>query len=271
MAQLIDIRRVEVGPKNLTARIRVAMSAPLMTSDDLEGTTRVYRLLPHIIDHVCLGDGGETFKDVMGDTEIAHLLEHVTVELLAQTDIAGDVPCGRTFTVTDELRTYDIELSCPDDVLVAGALSSAVWILQWAYSGGGDPVPDIDATVQGLVSLVQSLPEPAAPAPTVREYVVDEDEAEELRAGFDPATAPIEDDDLEGLGREALATRDGQRKRTTTARAVVRSERPVEREDAQDEQPVYQDEPAPIDEDDPFADVIPVDTVTQAGDYGEDY
>ena len=182
MTQLIDIRKVEVGPKYLTARVRVAMSAPLMTSEDLEGTTRVYRLMPHIIEHACLGDAGETFKDVMGDTELAHLLEHVTVEILAQSDIAGDMPCGRTFAVEDELRTYEIEFPCPDDVLVIGALSSAVWVLQWAYTGGGEPAPDIDATVDGLVNLVQSLPIPPAPAPAVREYVVEGDDARAILA-----------------------------------------------------------------------------------------
>ena len=188
MAQIIDIRRVTVGPKSLTARVRIATGAPLMTSDDLEGTTRVYRLLPHIIEHICLGDSGETFKDVMGDTEIAHLLEHVTVELLAQSDIAGDVTCGRTWAVADERRTYDVEFPCPDDVLVVGALSSAVWIIQWAFTGGGDPEPDVKATVQGLVELVKSLPA-AEPAPSPRrEYVVYGADAAALAQGVDPAT-----------------------------------------------------------------------------------
>ena len=36
----------------------------------------------------------------------------------------------------------------------SAALSSAVWVLEWAYNGGGDPVPDIDGIVAGLVGLV---------------------------------------------------------------------------------------------------------------------
>ncbi|MBQ9059396.1 MAG: hypothetical protein IJ125_09455 [Atopobiaceae bacterium] len=157
MAQLIDIQRIVVDPKKLTARIRVADSGPLFTDEDLEGTTLVYRLLPHIVEHACMGDGGETFRDVMGATEIAHLLEHVTVELLAQTGIAGEIAVGRTYEVAEEERSYDIELACEDDVLVAGALSSAAWIMQWAFSGGGDPIPDVEAIVSGLVSLTESL------------------------------------------------------------------------------------------------------------------
>ena len=199
MAQIIDIRRVEVGPRSLTARVRIATNAPLYTSEDLQGTARVYRLMPHIIEHTCLGDSSETFKDVMGDTEIAHLLEHVTVELLAQSDIAGDISSGRTFAVEDERRTYDVEIACPDDVLVAGALSSAVWILQWAYTDGSDPEPDVEATVKGLVGLVQNLPEPEENAPSVIEYVVSGEEAEALIAEHE-----IFSNDVPGAEPEAI-------------------------------------------------------------------
>lgn len=158
MAQLIDIIRVVVGTEYFTATVQVAEDAPLMTSEDLEGTTRVYRLLPAIIDHACVGDAGSTFKDCMGDTELAHLLEHVTVELLARTNMVDDVIAGRTWRELAYDRTYSIRFDCIDDVLVAGALSSAVWIITWAFTGGAGAVPDVDATVNGLVELVRGLP-----------------------------------------------------------------------------------------------------------------
>ena len=156
MAQLIDIRRVAVAPKHFTARVTIANGGPLMTDEDLVGTTHVYNLLPQIVDHACLGDSGETFRDVMGSTEVAHLLEHVTIELMARTGLGGDVSCGRTWEVTGEPRTYDVQLACPDDVLVASALSSAAWILQWAYSGGADTKPDVEAIVSGIRDLVEN-------------------------------------------------------------------------------------------------------------------
>ena len=159
MAQMFDIKKVTVGPRNLEALVEVAPSAPLMTADDLEGTGLVLDLMPDLADHVCLGDSAPRFGDVMENTELAHLLEHVTVELLARTDLAGDVTSGQTAEAGE--RTYKLTFACPDDVLVAGALSSAVWILQWAYSGGGDPRPDIEAIVSGLVGLVASLDAPS--------------------------------------------------------------------------------------------------------------
>lgn len=188
MAQLFDIKKVVVGPKNLEATVELAANAPLMTSEDLEGTTRVWQVMPELRDHVCLGDESGVFGDVMGNTELAHLLEHVTVELLARTDIAGDIACGQTTEVGE--RTYKITLKCVDDVLVVGALSSAAWLMQWAFSGGGDPRPDADAIAKGLVALVESLPPvEKKPEVAVREPEPEDGEiAPEAAAGDEPVS-----------------------------------------------------------------------------------
>lgn len=229
MAQLFDIKKVTVGPKNLEAIVELAANAPLMTSEDLEGTTRVWQVMPELRDHVCLGDESGTFGDVMGDTELAHLLEHVTVELLARTDVAGDIACGQTSEVGE--RTYEIVLKCIDDVLVVGALSSAAWIMQWAFSGGGEPVPDVDAIAKGLVELVGSLPaveekdepqEPATDPEPVEEQeapsevaaedevpepepavpVIDEAEVDAIMAAEPPAVPEVEPEPVEAVEPE---------------------------------------------------------------------
>lgn len=185
MAQLIDIQKVVVGPKDLTATVRVAEGAPLMTSEDVEATAHVYWLMPQIAQHACLGDAAPAFQDVMGDTELAHLLEHVTVELLARTNMAGDIPCGRT-RATDDGRTWEVSFPCPDDVLVTGALSSAAWILQWAFAGA-DPAtePDVDAIVEGLAQLVQAAYATAGDGAGP---------AEDAEGDPEPEAAPAEDD-----------------------------------------------------------------------------
>lgn len=207
MAQLFDIKKVTVGPKNLEAIVELAANAPLMTSEDLEGTTRVWQVMPELRDHVCLGDESGTFGDVMGDTELAHLLEHVTVELLARTDVAGDIACGQTSEVGE--RTYKIVLKCIDDVLVVGALSSAAWIMQWAFSGGGEPVPDVDAIAKGLVELVGSLPEvekkdepqePATdPEPVEEQEAPSEVAAEDEVPELEPAAPVIDEAEVDAI------------------------------------------------------------------------
>ena len=137
MAQMFEFKKVTVGPRALTARVELAPDAPLMTSEDPNAIDLILGIMPGLSDHVCLGD------------------EHVSVELLAQSNIAGDIARGQTQEAGG--RVYEITLGCPDDVLVAGALSSAAWILQWAFSGGGDPEPNVEATVGGLVALVEDL------------------------------------------------------------------------------------------------------------------
>lgn len=157
MAELIHIKKVVVGPRNLDATIQLSDDAPRMTSDDAIGTRCVVDLLPGVEKHACLGDTAPQFGDVVSDTEVAHLLEHVAVELLALTNRAGDITSGRTTTLDEKLGLFEVSLACPDDVLVAGALSSAAWILNWAYADGEDPKPNIEAITQGLVALVKSV------------------------------------------------------------------------------------------------------------------
>ena len=157
MAQLISIKKVVVGPKNLTATVEFSAKAPRLTSENAEATERVLELLPGLSNHLCLGDADARFGLVAKDTEVAHLLEHVTVELLALTNLAGDVASGKTSLVDSRRGLYEIILACPDDVLVAASLSSAVWLLNWAYGNQEDANPDINAIVSGLVALIQGL------------------------------------------------------------------------------------------------------------------
>ena len=157
MAQLISIKKVVVGPKNLTATVEFSAKAPRLTSENAEATERVLELLPGLSEHLCLGDADARFGLVANDTEVAHLLEHVTVELLALTNLAGDMSSGKTSLVDSRRGLYEIILACPDDVLVAASLSSAVWLLNWAYGNQDEADPDINAIVSGLVALIQSL------------------------------------------------------------------------------------------------------------------
>lgn len=202
MAQLFDFKKVTVGPRALVATVELAPSAPVVTSDDSNAVDLVLGLMPGLRDHVCLGDVAPTFGEVAHDTELAHLLEHVTVELIAQTNLADDVSCGQTVEVGE--RAYEITLGCPDDVLVAGALSSAAWVLQWAFSGGGDPQPDVAAIVDGLVGLVESVSDQvveknAEPEPALEDEPVAEGEPEpepEPEAEAEPVFEPEPEPEL---------------------------------------------------------------------------
>lgn len=190
MTELFDIRKITVGPETCTARVLVHAGAPLMTSEDIEATSRVYYLSTDIADHVCLGDAGEKFQDCMGNTELPHLLEHLTVEIMNKTGLAGDISCGRTRKVVLDDHLFDIELSCPDDALVIGALSSAAFMMDWAFLYPEQPAPNFEATVDALRDLVLSL----------RDEDADNDASE--RDGDDPESVAVPDDEEKPLPEE---------------------------------------------------------------------
>ena len=137
MAGLFNILKVTVSEDKICAHVLVNPGMPLMTSEDIEATARVYYLVPAIAKHLCLGDSGREFQDCMGQTELCHLLEHVTVELMNETGLAGSISCGRTRVSEHDERVFEVELSCPDDALAIGALSSATFMMDWAYLHAG--------------------------------------------------------------------------------------------------------------------------------------
>lgn len=157
MATLFNILKITVASDKLTARVLVNPGMPLSTSEDVEATARVYYLAPAIADHLCLGDAGSKFQDCMGNTEVAHLLEHLTVEIMNETGLAGAISSGRTRGVEADERLFDVELSCPDDALTIGALSSAAFMMDWAFLQADQTPPDFPGTVAALRKLVLSL------------------------------------------------------------------------------------------------------------------
>lgn len=54
-------------------------------------------------------------------------------------------------------RLFDVEISCPDDALAIGALSSASFMMNWAFLHNDQTPPDFPGTVAALTSLVSSL------------------------------------------------------------------------------------------------------------------
>lgn len=202
MAGLFNILKVTVSEDKICAHVLVNPGMPLMTSEDIEATARVYYLVPAIAKHLCLGDSGREFQDCMGQTELCHLLEHVTVELMNETGLAGSISCGRTRVSEHDERVFEVELSCPDDALAIGALSSATFMMDWAYLHADQPAPDVEGTVAGLRNLVLGMraeaegkdPHEAVAAANGEDAAEDvaEDAAEgDAAAGADAGAEPV--------------------------------------------------------------------------------
>ena len=199
MASLFNIMKITVDDTKARARVLVNPGMPLMTSEDIEATARVYYLAPAIAQHACFGDAGEKFQDCMGDTELAHLLEHLTVEIMNETGLAGDISSGRTRSVAEDPRLFEIELSCPDDALTIGALSSASFMMEWAFLHPDVTAPDFAGTVEALRQLVLSLrgesePDDGAAAEGIEAEIesdaeLEAGEGQQVEAGTDAAGA----------------------------------------------------------------------------------
>lgn len=199
MAGLFNILKVTVSEDKICAHVLVNPGMPLMTSEDIEATARVYYLVPAIAKHLCLGDSGREFQDCMGQTELCHLLEHVTVELMNETGLAGSISCGRTRVSEHDERVFEVELSCPDDALAIGALSSATFMMDWAYLHADQPAPDVEGTVAGLRNLVLGMRAEAEGK--------DPHEAVVVANGEDVAEDAPEDDAPADAGAEPLPRR----------------------------------------------------------------
>lgn len=158
---LFNIKKITVGPETLVATIVLDEAAPVMTSDDIEGTKRVYDLMPQIAEHSCVCEQGDVFRDALPSTQTAHLLEHVAVELLTRLDVE-DVSAGNTAPVEGAERTWTVKLSCSNDVMVCGAISSAAWLLDVVF-GRENVALDVDHIVEGLRDLTKGLPIPSQP------------------------------------------------------------------------------------------------------------
>ena len=199
MASLFNIMKITVDDTKARVRVLVNPGMPLMTSEDIEATARVYYLAPAIAQHACFGDAGEKFQDCMGDTELAHLLEHLTVEIMNETGLAGGISSGRTRSVAEDPRLFEIELSCPDDALTIGALSSASFMMEWAFLHPDVTAPDFAGTVEALRQLVLSLrgesePDDGAAAEGIEaeaesDAELEAGEGQQVEAGADAAGA----------------------------------------------------------------------------------
>lgn len=206
MAGLFNILKVTVSEDKICAHVLANPGMPLMTSEDIEATARVYYLVPAIAKHLCLGDSGREFQDCMGQTELCHLLEHVTVELMNETGLAGSISCGRTRVSEHDERVFEVELSCPDDALAIGALSSATFMMDWAYLHADQPAPDVEGTVAGLRNLVLGM-RAGAEGKDPHEAVAaanGEDAAED--EGADEGDAPVDAEPVSDATAEPVPT-----------------------------------------------------------------
>lgn len=121
----------------LSARLEFAPGEPMRTSEVPGFAERVLRELPGLRGHRCDNGAGRTFADELADTEIAHFVEHATLEIMA---IKGAPLTLRGETTWDFAKdgkgVFRVRVEFRDEGEVREAFAGAVRVV--ANRGGDD-------------------------------------------------------------------------------------------------------------------------------------
>lgn len=125
--------------------------------------TRLTELFPHLGEQVCVNAGHGHFGDEIEGTELPHLLEHVTIELLVgearmympdeEHVFMGNTSWRKGSEHSDEEhegeRVMKVCITFENDLVALGALKQAAAIIEWSRTGKL-PSPDVEHILQEL-------------------------------------------------------------------------------------------------------------------------
>ncbi len=136
----IFIESITVRRGLVSASVRVEPGRH-RTSDSPGFSERVLSILPGLSSHPCT-EGG-SFSNELENTETAHALEHIALELLRligpPRETAGHTAWGARVYGPG---VYRVTLEATDDLTTVGALRLASDIVDWAWTGVGE-APDV--------------------------------------------------------------------------------------------------------------------------------
>ena len=149
------IRSVTVGAGSAEAVVVFEDGEPLRTADAPLARERLLRVAPGLRGHSCDNDRDARFSDELADTEVAHAIEHVALEVMV---LAGSPDRLRGETswdfACDGRGVFRVRLDYDDDLVCVGALRVACAAVRWAMDdpGAGD-APDVAAEAASLAEL----------------------------------------------------------------------------------------------------------------------
>ena len=150
---VLRIESVDIAETCIAAKVRVADGVPLRTSA-VEGLAeQALQLLPGLARHRCNNDDGRRFVDELRNTEVPHLLEHLTIELLALAGLPRSLPAQTTWDFARDGRgVFHVRVACDDGTTALRALSEAGAVLDWLF-GFDDEAPDVQAITDRLLKM----------------------------------------------------------------------------------------------------------------------
>jgi hypothetical protein len=150
----VELSGIDAPPGAVAMRVAFAPGEPLRTSEIPGLAATALRALPGLRGHRCDNDAGLTFADELADTEVAHLVEHAALELMA---MAGSSPLLRGETswdfATDGRGVFRVRIACDDEAMGRAALRSACTLVGALVSGAA--APDMEAEARRLRDAVR--------------------------------------------------------------------------------------------------------------------
>lgn len=146
------VSSILVHPASIEAIVAFEPDEPLRSSDVPGLVPAVLRSLPGLKGHHCDNGAGLSFAQEAADTELAHLIEHAALEIMA---LAGSPMTLRGDTswdfAADGRGVFHVRLGFDDDRVAIGALRCACGLVR-AIACGEQP-PDVEAEARRLLGL----------------------------------------------------------------------------------------------------------------------
>ncbi|MBI3947114.1 MAG: hypothetical protein HY321_14410 [Armatimonadetes bacterium] len=151
------------------ARITISMTRPFNTSEKPHLARGLFRLLPRLKKHRCYNDGNLTFQREAACTEIAHLMEHLVLELQAVT-LCGRGIRGVTYWNWKEEPTgcFHVDVDAPHPGVALGAVALA-WRIIRAVDARHPESINIEQELRTLRTIA-ALPPAAFPTAPVLDF-----------------------------------------------------------------------------------------------------
>lgn len=143
------VGRISKAPGRLLVMVRCAADEPDRTWPAL--ADGVLALLPGLADHRCVNAEGRTFRDEAAATEVAHLFEHVVLELLTLS--GSERPAGETVWDFDRdgKGVYEVSFACDHERACRRAIRVGAAIMQRALDGR--TAPNVEREVERLRAM----------------------------------------------------------------------------------------------------------------------
>jgi len=151
----VRVASTNVSPGLLEALLVFDPGEPVRTSEVPGLAAAALEALPGLKGHRCRNDAGAGFSDELQDTELAHLVEHATLEIMA---MAGSPETLRGATrwdvATDGPGAFRVSIAWDDDLVALGSLRCACALVGALVRG--EECPDVTAEARRLRGLRRS-------------------------------------------------------------------------------------------------------------------